>query len=439
MIDARSSLREIGHMPEAPQASRPLFRAQLLQQRTDHSLGEVLLARPPAAPLFAALAIAVVAGVAALLVFAEYTRTVTVAGVLRPAQGVIAITATQAGTIRRQHIAEGQIVTAGTPLFAISDRRASSGVDDASQNLAGLLQSQRHSLEAEITAAQRQIRQRDHAMGQQLEQLAAMAQQLDVQVELQAQRVTLALAAQARFAALQRAGFVAELQLQERQSDALDQQQQLAELQRSRLLLNQQRTTTESDRLVSRQQAQRELQQLQRQLDDIDRQRTEQELRRELLVTAVAEGTISAITVDDGQVVAAGRTLALLIPRRARLEAELLVPAAAAGQLRSGLPVYLRYDAYPYQQYGQFRARLYEVSRAALTADTAGADETAAAATQGTQRYFRARATLESQSLRWRGRAMPLRPGASFSASIAIETRRLYQWLLEPLYVIGKR
>jgi membrane fusion protein len=266
-----------------------------------------------------------------------------------------------------------------------------------------------------------------------------MAQQLDMQIDLQSQRVTLAVAAQTRFAALQRAGFVAELQLQERQSDVLDQQQQLAELQRSRLLLDQQHTAAESEQLVSRQQAQRELQQLQRQLDDIDRQRTEQELRRELLVTAVADGTISAIAVDDGQVVVAGKTLALLIPRQARLEAELLVPAAAAGQLRSGLPVYLRYDAYPYQQYGQFRAQLYEVSRAAMTADTAGAAESAAAAAQGTQRYFRARATLESQGIRWRGRAVPLRPGASFSASIAIETRRLYQWLLEPLYVVRRR
>ena len=47
---------------------------------------------------------------------------------------------------------------------------------------------------------------------------------------------------------------------------------------------------------------------------------------------------------------------------------------------------------------------------------------------------YRVRVRLERQDVTVYGRPLALRPGALLDASILLEQRRLYEWLLDPLY-----
>ena len=147
-----------------------------------------------------------------------------------------------------------------------------------------------------------------------------------------------------------------------------------------------------------------------------------------ILVRAPLAGVVSGIATQSGQTMAAGQTLANVSPADTPLEAELHVSARAVGVAQPGMPVQIRYRAYPFQKFGQFSGVVSEVSRSPL-ADPTGAD--------GTQRngeaQYRIRVRLARQDVPLARGTRPLMAGMALDASLLLETRKLYEWALEPL------
>jgi membrane fusion protein len=52
---------------------------------------------------------------------------------------------------------------------------------------------------------------------------------------------------------------------------------------------------------------------------------------------------------------------------------------------------------------------------------------------------YRIRLKLEQQNVLAYGKALPLKSGMLVDASILLEQRRLYEWVLEPLFSIAGR
>lgn len=52
---------------------------------------------------------------------------------------------------------------------------------------------------------------------------------------------------------------------------------------------------------------------------------------------------------------------------------------------------------------------------------------------------YRIRLKLDRQSVQAYGKSMPLRSGMLVDASVLLEQRRLYEWVLEPLFSISGR
>jgi membrane fusion protein len=115
-----------------------------------------------------------------------------------------------------------------------------------------------------------------------------------------------------------------------------------------------------------------------------------------------------------------------LLPKGSRLQAQLLVPSAAVGFIEPGDSVLLRYQAYPYQKFGHHRGKVIRVSRSAIA--PAGGDG------QSAEPYYRVLVALDEQSITAYGKQEPLRPGMRLDADILGERRKLYEWVLEPLY-----
>jgi membrane fusion protein len=107
------------------------------------------------------------------------------------------------------------------------------------------------------------------------------------------------------------------------------------------------------------------------------------------------------------------------------------VPSAAVGFIHVGAPVLIRYQAYPYQKFGQYAATVTSIARTALsTADLASSGGPAS----GDGTYYRVTVALRSQSVTAYGKPQPLQAGMALQADILQERRRLYEWVLEPLY-----
>ena len=128
----------------------------------------------------------------------------------------------------------------------------------------------------------------------------------------------------------------------------------------------------------------------------------------------------------------AGQAVLSLLPGDGRLEAELLVPSRAIGFIAPGDRVLLRYQAFPYQKFGHALGRVSRISRSAVGANGNGG------ATGGFagETFYRVTVALARQDIVAYGREEQLRPGMLLDADILGERRRLFEWLLEPLYTL---
>ena len=91
----------------------------------------------------------------------------------------------------------------------------------------------------------------------------------------------------------------------------------------------------------------------------------------------------------------------------------------------------LRYEAFPYQKFGHYRGHVASISRSALTP---GGSQSPAVGQISSEPMYRVTVRLARQSITAYGQDEPLKPGMALQADVMGERRRLFEWVLEPLY-----
>lgn len=413
-----------------------LFRVEALDQARPKAYGTILLARPVShlalTMLFAAFALALVAFFASFSV----TRKAKVAGVLLPDKGLIRVGPSQAGVLSERRVREGQLVKAGDVLFVLVSERANLALGNAEESIAALLQRRRDSFVADREALHLQARQRTDAARRKSEALSAERGRIDRQVALQQGRVALAESAWKRTVELGAQNFVSAVQVQDKQAEWIDQQQKLADLERARAAVGRDIAALQDEIRDLAVQGRRDREAGQRSIGDTERDLAENDARRLVLVRAPQDGTMTAITADLGQSILANQGLASILPAGSELEAELYAPSRAAGFLHPGTEVMLRYQSYAFQKFGQSRGVVREVSSTAMRPDEMALPGAALTSNASTEPLYRVRVKLPRQVVTAFGTEFALKAGTAVDASLLLETRRLHEWVLEPLYTI---
>jgi HlyD family secretion protein len=137
-------------------------------------------------------------------------------------------------------------------------------------------------------------------------------------------------------------------------------------------------------------------------------------------------------THTRGAVVGAGTVLLTLVPAGEELQAEVLVRHADAGFVRAGQTARVKLAPYPFQKYGLVRGVVERVSPDAVAGGAPRRDPGADAELPAGSGY-RARVALESQSLPFGGRALPLTAGMLVAAEIHLGERTLFEYLAAPV------
>jgi membrane fusion protein len=106
------------------------------------------------------------------------------------------------------------------------------------------------------------------------------------------------------------------------------------------------------------------------------------------------------------------------------------VPSRAIGFVEQGSKVVLRYQAFPYQKFGQQYGRVTEISLSALTPSEVGT----LGGRQVSEPMYRVKVELEKQYVMAYGKAQPIKPGMALDADIMLDRRRLIEWVLGPVY-----
>jgi membrane fusion protein len=417
----------------------PLFREPALQHAGPRLHGAVMLERPVSFTVLTCFF--TLFSVAVILFFASfsYTRKAQVSGVILPTAGVIRVVSSQSGLIAERRVQDGQLVKKGDVLFVLNSERATATQGNAEQTVSDLLRSRRDSLQADAAQQLRQSTQRSAATDRRAHDLADDIKRINEQRALQVRRVALADESVRRYTDLQAANFISPAQLQDRMAELIDQRQRLGDLERAAGSAARELASVQAELRDLVVQGERDQQATRRNVAAVEQELTENEARRQIWVRAPHDGIVTAIAVEPGHTASPNQALAIVLPEQGPLEAELYAPSRAAGFVQPGMRVMLRYQAFPYQKFGQHEGHVREVSRTVMRPDELPFPGIGAPAGSASEPLYRIRVSLGRQEVQVQGVAQPLKSGMALEASVLLESRRLCEWILEPLYTITGR
>ncbi|GGC05758.1 HlyD family secretion protein [Pseudoduganella buxea] len=411
-----------------------LFRPAALNARQVKWLGEIILIRPLSFAVLTALAVGAAAIIVAFLCIGTYTKRSTVGGQLVPDRGLVKVYASQAGIVLEKRVHEGQRVRRGDVLFVVSGERSSSTQSDIQAAISRKIEMREQSLRKELDkTGQLQLEERV-ALDRKIAGLESELAKIENQLEGQRSRVQLAEETVRRSEELLAKSFVSKEQVQQKQADLLDQRSRLQALERDRLSGRRELVSQENARASAPLRDQNLLAQIARQLTSTGEELTESEARRRLVVTAPEDGIATAVAVETGQAVDGSRPLVSVVPAGALMQAHLYAPSSAIGFVQPGDTVLLRYQAYPYQKFGHARGRVVSVSKTALPSNELSGLGWFAANGAGSSPLYLVTVRLERQSVTAYGKQQAIQAGMLLDADVLRDTRRLYEWVLEPLF-----
>ncbi len=414
-------------------ANQPLFRHAALNAQKNHWLGTILLVRPVSYLLLTGLAIVFALIVVLFMACATYTKRSTVMGQLVPETGLLKVYAPQLGLVVERKVQEGQLVKQGDILFVLSSERYSDGQGSVQASISAQHAQQRQSLRDEIVKTRLQQHDEQQALQSRLLGIQEELTRLAAQYKAQQTRVTLSEEAYQSYQGLLEKNYISREQTQQKQEDWIEQSSRLESMAREQVRMQRDVLARQEELSSVRAKHQNQIAQLERSVSSVNQQLTESEAKRRLVIRAPESGTATAVVASVGMAVEGSRPLLSIVPHGARLEAQLFAPSRAVGFVRPGVPVRLRYQAYPYQKFGQATGRVVSVSRTALPASEIFTIGNPSGNNQNSEPYYRISVALDQQAIVAYGVKQPLQPGMLLDADVMLERRRLYEWVLEPL------
>jgi membrane fusion protein len=416
----------------------PLYRAEVLQARQAKWLGEIVMLRPISFRLLTCLAVAFAGLLVIFLVWGTYTKRTSVQGQLVPDTGLIKLYPPQQGVVIEKHVVEGQPVNQGEVLYILSIERQSTQLGNVQALISTQVESKEISLKEELNKTRLVQSSERRAIANKVSALKAELAKIQDQIESQKKRVQMAGVTISRYQKFVTEGFISSAQLQQRQEELLDQLNRQQSLERDYITVSREFEAQQIDLLTLPLRHQNQLGQIERNITITVQELTESEAKRRLVIVATETGIATALSADVGQTVDGTKPVTSIVPKGASLQAHLYAPSKAIGFIKPGHPVLLRYQAYPYQKFGQAKGIVISVSKTAiLPSELNGIGNLPLLGIGNTNEpLYRITVALEEQTINAYGTAQILQAGMLLDADVMQETRRLYEWVLEPLYSI---
>jgi membrane fusion protein len=405
-----------------------LFRQEVVDfQEIERQFGRALLLQPISLKVITWSLTIFMLLIISLLVIGQYSRKATVSGYLTPASGTAKIFALQRGTITQVHVVEGQQVKEQQPLLTIDTTQISGTGEDVNVAILNTLRSQREELNSQIgEEARRETSERDR-LSRLILGLKDQITQLEDQIPLQQNRIQLAQNLVAAVSELAAKGIVTNVELKRRQSDALVQQQNLNSLRqdlaaRKNQLADTQYTLNQLPFVTGE-----KTQLLRNELSSVEQRMAEIKGRRAFVIRAPIAGRVSALQASMGKLAEPNELQLEIIPASV-LRAELLVPSRSIGFVRIGQRVSIRYEAFPYENFGRYEGTITEISHNIL----ARSDVSSPLSTSQEPVYM-VTAALDRQDINAYGKRVPLQAGMLLKGDVILDRRSLMRWVLDPL------
>lgn len=418
-----------------------------ITDRTSHSWSsslQTVLDQPPAnLPVRVALG-----GVLFCLLFGTWAwlgrvdEVASANGKLVPKGEVYRIHPVAPGKVVRVAVKEGQTVKAGQVLMELDSELARKEVERLEQSLQSskmeLLQTQalldKTRLQGETRAAIAQTESRMHQVAiaqaqSNAENNQALLNQFQMDATAQQERMQRLEPLMNQGAISKENLFVAEQQLRDRQRSITERQnslqQTLAEANRLQIESNQKQAESRQSQLETQQQMQQlavKITELQAKVQDTQvlLSAAKAKLNQQSLNSPV-NGVVTALnTRRTGEYAQPEQVLAEIAPQGKPLVLSAVLPSAEAGFVKTGMPVHIKLDAYPYQDYGIVPGTVTTISPDSKPDEKLG-------------QVYRVEVTLNRNYVKAKGQIVKFKAGQTAIAEIVTRQRRIADVLLDPL------
>ncbi len=424
-------------MTDTDASQRSLFRPESLRARELAWQGRPALALGLPAAFTSLASVALATAIAALITFGSYARRVDMEGTVLPSAGLMAITSPAPGWIAALAVREGEAVEKGARLYTL-DLDTATKDGSTQQQIIDAQTAAREMLTQQIDRKIRMSEETHKELRQKIENLRVQIDQLGGRVRMEQGFFKIINDKYDLYLSLVERRYASLNELETRQQAWMQSQSKLQELESSKLRLKGELNDAQYQLATMAISAADEIDALKAKILDIDEKLANSEARRSIEIRAPEAGVVTAIVGHPGQVVGASAPVLKIVPERATMHAELLAPSSAIGFIHEGERVLLRYSAFPYQKFGEYRGTVVSVSQAALRPDEVESLRAGAPPLKETGPFYRVIVNPDSQFVNIYGEERMLPVSMRVQAYALLDRRPLYQWILDPLYDIGR-
>ncbi len=419
---------------------KSFFRPEVFEAKKNRWTGHVVLSRPFSFVFLTGCAAAGAATLIAFAFFGSYTRKTTVDGQLLPAAGLVRVYAPDTGFVASKKVSDGQYVNEGDELLTLSMPRYN-GSGDVRARLVQEADMRKKMLLDEIGQKKMIQQGEENTLKSNIAKLEDQLADVRNQLRGQQQRVALAKQVIEKYRPLLKQGFISEQQMIGYENEHLDQMTQLGSLQREEASIGRELAQQRQALADLPEKQKSELSQLNRNVSELTQETLNLDMQQEQSVRASKSGHVSMADVENGQQVTPSTLLLSIVPENTDLVASLYVPSKAAGFIKPSDKVVLRYQAYPYEKFGHAGGKIVSIAKTAvgrqeLTSLGRAVTEENIQQQAPNEPVYLVKVKLDKQTIKVYGEEKPLQTGMVLEADIMHERKKLYEWVLDPLYTI---
>jgi membrane fusion protein len=281
--------------------------------------------------------------------------------------------------------------------------------------------------------------QQDAALQHKIENLKAQVQQANLQMDMKDEFARTTTKNFLDFSQYVRRGLSTLNEKLNQQQNWMHYKNELEQIKGDALRLRAQLNESQYQLATNDLQVDNEIDSMRSKIAELDQQIANSETRHSIEIRAPGAGTVTAIASHPGQMVASGARMLTIVPGKDTMQAELLAPSTAIGFIRPGERVLLRYSAFPYQKFGEYWGTVTEVSHAALQAEELKTLVPTLAPSEQSKTFYRVIVVPDRQNVWVYDRPEPLQASIQVDASVVLDKRPLYQWIIQPLYDFRER
>lgn len=390
---------------------------------------EVLLVPPISLRWSATVSTVLLLAFAVLVTTCSYTRRESVRGRLLYASGSAKVYTPQDGVVAQILVREGDVIQRGQQLVAIAVDVNTQAKGETRSSIERQLSLRKLSLEAEKLRTTAMFEQERMALSSRIADLERARAEIRLEIQSYVSQVALSESIAKRYQELTAQGFAPPQQTDEKAQAHFQKISELHKRRRDAANLDRDYSALAVELKNLPEKEKNQLASIERSIAELETLSVDNESKRELMILAPQSGRVTALLAVAGQLSSKDAPLLTILPLDADLEAELHVPSKSIGFVSAGLHVLLRYEAYPYQKFGEYGGVVTEV---ALTSLTPG--ELRISADPAISSFYKVRVKLDHQTVNAYAKPISLHDGMVLDADILLDKRALYEWVLEPVF-----